>query len=103
MIAQLALDDNTLISLLGDPRMWKIVPGLQNRYTEWTKAAEAPADCPPCQRTGYEEQRNRILNQFRTSLLGLPNAQRIQLKQLLSAQKILIFIASGGRVDKHYL
>ncbi len=102
MITQLVLDDSTLAQLLGDPRIWKIIPTMRNRYDEWQKlSGQVDVDCPPCQRGAFDQKRGEILQQVRSSVIGLPNAQRIQLKQTLCVKTLIVYLTTGGKTNKH--
>jgi len=102
MITQLVLDDATLAQLLGDPRIWQIIPTMKNRHTEWQKASgQEEADCPPCQRGTLDKKRSEILQQVRSSIVGLPNAHRIQLKQTLCVKTLILYLTTGGKTQKY--
>lgn len=102
MIAQLVLDDATLQQLLGDPRVWQIIPHIRNKHEEWDRNSEAAAkeNCSSCQQSSISQKKANILNEVRSSIVSLPNAQRLQLKQMLSAKTVVVFVASGGKVTK---
>lgn len=105
MISQLVLDDATIMQLLGDPRIWKIIPSIRGKHEAWQKASEEASQqgCSTCQKNAAEQKKAAILNDVRSLMVGLPNAHRLQLKQLLSAKTLLIFLPTGGKTVKHIL
>lgn len=105
MINQLVLDDATLMQLLGDPRVWSIVPSIKGRHDNWLRLQETAtsAGCSSCQKNAIGQQQAQILTDVRGTLIGLPNSQKLQLKQILSARKLIIMLPSGGTITKYEL
>ena len=95
MTPLVTLEDSTILTMIQDSRFADVIPCLMNKAELFKKSATG---CGACARKRQARQREEM-TRIKSCLGSLSSDKKIQLKQLLDAQKVRItFTRPGGEV-----
>jgi hypothetical protein len=95
MTPLVTIEDSTILTMIADSRFADTIPCLMNKAELFKKQATG---CGACARKRQQKQRDEMAK-IKSCLGALSSDKKIELKQLLGAQKIRItFARPGGEV-----
>lgn len=95
MTPLVTIEDSTILTMISDPRYADTIPCLMNKAELFKKQA---VGCGACARKRQQKQREEMAR-IKSCLGALSSDKKIELKQLLNAQKVRVtFTGPSGNV-----